>query len=324
MIHSVLVLQMHEEFMPATDFKMWDAELQARIGKLNEAVFLDSPLAIVAIEHFRRLARLLHDPGPFVPVDKFVFAKGEPPARHMTKVNGLPYRPADRPWPYDTDRNPLAFLMQFCFVESRDHMYHLPGDVLLVFVRTMIAPIFKTVASRLESDEFDRDTLHFEWYRLGVHNLVQAGDVPRTGFEFPTCFGVYHRSCDYTNEEMATSAIGGVLPEALMPIFRLRAPTTRAFCQFAKTKIGGKPYWYLSRRDVPRGQFLGSFGGVQLADNVPYPWANQREPISGRVSVDDEHMLIFRDSGGIINFFLAEDSTIDWYVDFGTSAPPPW
>jgi hypothetical protein len=69
--------------------------LSGHIGEeFGVEILCDSPISVVAVEHYRAKAAASGDLGPSVPVDKFVFGKGEPPQRHLTKVNGLPYRPA--------------------------------------------------------------------------------------------------------------------------------------------------------------------------------------------------------------------------------------
>ena len=49
-----------------------------------------------------RLRWEMHDQidwGPAVPMDVFVMAEVEPPDRHITKIGGLPYQTATKPWP---------------------------------------------------------------------------------------------------------------------------------------------------------------------------------------------------------------------------------
>src|SRR5262245_46005232 len=67
------------------------------------------------------------------PVDVFVLAKGEPPVRDATKIGGVPYRPRAKPWPLTPDGKPATFLAQFNFMQSRDILSSLPGDILLMF-----------------------------------------------------------------------------------------------------------------------------------------------------------------------------------------------
>src|SRR5262249_20248728 len=141
----------------------------------------------------RQKAMQTSDLGLSVTVDRFVFAKGEPPEQHQTRINGLPYRPANAPWPHDEDGKPLVFFAQFYFGDSRDHVANLPGDVLVIFVRQcrtitdMILPAFGY-------------PLAFEWYSLGLHQVCSASECIPSPFGFPVCYGVRHRSVDFLEE----------------------------------------------------------------------------------------------------------------------------
>ena len=88
-------------------------------------------------------------------------AEGEPTDRHVTKIGGLPYRPAKMPWPTGQDGTPMSFLAQINFANSKDLVGELPGDVLLVFTP--------------DSDGFI-ESLSFEWQPLAPNvfwaNLV--------------------------------------------------------------------------------------------------------------------------------------------------------
>src|SRR5438105_1740921 len=88
------------------------------------------PSDVAIVEQIRRKAGGPATLGPSVPTDVFVLAKGEPKRRDVTKVGGLPYRPADLEWPERPDKVPFTFLAQFQFGGSRDLVGRLPGDVL--------------------------------------------------------------------------------------------------------------------------------------------------------------------------------------------------
>src|SRR5205823_5036132 len=101
--------------------------------ELNCSICGPSDLAIV--EQLRRAADSVHSLGVRVPNDIFIFAHGEPKRRDVTKIGGLPYRPAHLPWPKTTESGPMTFLAQYRFTESTDIVGQLPGDILLVFCR---------------------------------------------------------------------------------------------------------------------------------------------------------------------------------------------
>jgi len=45
-------------------------------------------------------------------VDIFVMAEGEPDNRWITKIGGVPYRPAAASWPQSCNGDPMAFVAQ--------------------------------------------------------------------------------------------------------------------------------------------------------------------------------------------------------------------
>jgi Domain of unknown function (DUF1963) len=84
-----------------------------------------------------------------VPTDVFIWSRGEPPHREVTKVGGLPYREAGKPWPMAPSGTPMNFVAQFCFADSCDIVPNaLPGDILLFFA---------------EGDEWSPGNYQFKW-----------------------------------------------------------------------------------------------------------------------------------------------------------------
>ncbi len=132
---------------------------------------LVGPHDVCRLERLRERLHAAFDLGTPVPTDIFVFALGEAPDLSVTKFGGIPYRPADLPWPrkdlqtgttlvasteelmgiarkrdkdlpatplelqeyISEEFPPLRFLAQFNFVDSLDLVGPLPGDVLLLF-----------------------------------------------------------------------------------------------------------------------------------------------------------------------------------------------
>jgi hypothetical protein len=117
------------------------------------------------------------EPKVTVPTDVYLFAKGEPARRDVTKVNGLPYYPARRAWPGAAEGYPQTFLAQIRMVDSRDVTGELPGDMLLLFC------------------DYDFQNLDIEWVALGETDLVSA--CPAPGWTFFTGYGVRWRTFDY-------------------------------------------------------------------------------------------------------------------------------
>ncbi len=313
---------------PTFDLKVWRARLRGASGNLlfvgqprdrtGSMLFSDSPVAIVLMEKCRRdaIARGL-DLGPSVPVDRFVFGRGEPPLRHLTKVNGLPYRPAGLAWPHDYNGNPMAFLCQFCFADSRNIVGGLPGDVLVVFARTRNDPLpAKTIAEIIGSrpslivNPCYHDSLKIEWYPMGLEHLATEDEVPDTSIVFPTCYGVRYRSRDYVDESLAVPGLARVLPDYLRPDYeRTTARVLHALARHCGTKIGGIPFGFNPPEIEPRGRYVASFAGIGFASDCVYPWVNQSEPLTLRDCTNDENVL---DCASGIHFFLTGDGMVNW------------
>jgi Domain of unknown function (DUF1963) len=123
--------------------------------------------------------------GPAVPVDMFVMADGETEDRQVTKIGGLPYRPAAATSPTDTSGKPLVFLAQFNFGDSKDLTGELPGDVLLVFAENYQMP----------------GSLHFEWQRRGLQGLISPAGMLRNPDAFDPCYGHVFRTVSFPQAE---------------------------------------------------------------------------------------------------------------------------
>ena len=111
--------------------------------------------------------------------DAVWFVSGEPIDRYVTKIGGLPYRPARLAWPTAADGTPLAFLAQICFSASWDSVGNLPGDVLLVFVYDEPGGIYVD--------------LYFEWFPLGLKHLVGPEMVSEVVSPFAPYYGFVQR-----------------------------------------------------------------------------------------------------------------------------------
>src|SRR5258708_34273618 len=123
------------------DIDRWKATFPLAKEREGEGVlevdFISGPRTIAVLEQLRDdvFGNVFGSTSPLVrvPTDVFVWARGEPEHRVGTKIAGLPYRAADKPWPLDAVGRPRLFLAQFCFPESRDLLpVSLPGDGLRV------------------------------------------------------------------------------------------------------------------------------------------------------------------------------------------------
>jgi hypothetical protein len=140
--------------------------VEAGLDKDIEGELITSPFDLFCVETLRDMHGLRY--GDALPTDVFVFGKGEPPRRDCTKVGGLPYWPAGKPWPRTGDGTPYHFLAQFNFADSRDLITNLPGDVLLL------------LTDGPEEWTEDPDRLRFEWLPMGLEPCPEfAPPIPR-------------------------------------------------------------------------------------------------------------------------------------------------
>lgn len=280
------------------------------IEKAHAAMSRCGPGWICLVEQFRRRAAAQGDMGRTVPTDLFVLSYGEPPCRDVTKIGGLPYRPADRPWPVSKESGePLSFAAQFRFTESKDLVPSLPGDILLCFFDDIAAAPY---------DWFPGPPV-FEWYPLGLSNLVMKEAIPSVsvGFEdIPICYGSRYRTVDYP-DRAACELVFRSLPDRLLESHMEDCPEpvayllARQMCRTDLFKIGGAPYWEkiaeVEKDGNLRGTYLASIPsiipGFEADPNDPYPWLNS--------PLDPHHDGILSwSSGGIVHLFLERDGTI--------------
>jgi hypothetical protein len=141
-------------------------------------------------------------PARRVPTDVMVWAAGEPANRAVTKIGGLPYRPADVVWPCEQSGEPMRFIGQLCFADSRDILPELPGDVLLVF-----------------GDEdalvVEPERLVFEWWPLTSARLV--AEVPAVEDPLVPYHAHLHRTDDWDDAVFEGTKIGG-LPKFIQDV----------------------------------------------------------------------------------------------------------
>ena len=247
-----------------------------------EPVPASSPYAIAVIEQLRREA-LAGRKAAQLPADVFIFARGEPDDRRVTKIGGLPYWPRRREWPKAADGSRKRFVAQVCFLDSRRALGEpapaLPGDILVVFAAAT-------------ADEYPQE-VSCHWVSAGAQELVGPGDVPRGGWDFLPCYGQLHRTHDYAGpvEAFATHRAGSLL-EAIQG-----------------TKIGGRPNWVQGEVDLP-GRFLCSIGSVNPPSERPYPYANVPEPLAPGEEYRTDH-LGWGDEG-CLYVSVERDGTLHW------------
>lgn len=248
---------------------------------MPKADIITSPVTAAVIEQLRREVWGNNTSADAVATDIFVMARGEPPRRDLTKVGGLPYWPAARPWPMGRDGEPMVYLAQFCFTDSRDLVGDIPGDVLVVFDKGRAY------------GELNADDLHCEWVRQTGDALVNT--APRSAESPWACYGVIHRTFDVP------------VPE---DFWRKRSMTLLKALQ--ATKIGGLPPWVQPPDEVP-GRYLATLGSVNPAPGK-FPFINVPEP-EGH-SYFERRDLMWGDVGNAYLFLQSDGAvigTIDCY-----------
>jgi uncharacterized protein DUF1963 len=175
------------------DAKAVDAHIQLMHPKWEIVV---GPAAVAVNEQLRAEAlSVAPHTGARFPTDVAVWAKGEPVHRSVTKIGGLPYRPLHAPWPEGDIGQPMRFVGQLCFVDSRDIVPALPGDVLLVFG---------------DDDALlsEPERLVFEWWPLTDAPLVS--EAPAVDELLAPFHAELHRTEDWDDAIFAGTKIGGL------------------------------------------------------------------------------------------------------------------
>ena len=269
---------------------------------LNKLVDI-GPVGVLALWEQIRARHLAGAPVATVPVDLFALGIGEPSLRGVTKVGGMPYRPSKLPWP-ERDGAPMTFLAQFRFTESRDHVGPLPGDILLVFVRSKKLDLFGQ----------DPEYFHFEWYPLGLSELVEPESTPKPDWSFATCYGVKHRSVDFPND----MECDGLLRPFLLDYF----PDLEAYdfdlqiaslLQWRRLKIGGIPD--LGNVNVGQNQihglkFLGTIPTIRPPFEGTYRWINRPNAESVSFPYPPSEILEWWLDLAWINLFLEQNGEV--------------
>lgn len=237
---------------------------------------ITSPCHVCNNEQLRQAAWDQFDWGPAVPVDLFVMADGEPPDRHVTKIGGLPCRPASSPWPVGEDGSPLLFLAQFDFTDSTDIVGELPGDVLLVFTPVSDGPI---------------ESLHFEWHPLGIERLITDSDVPKLTWSPRPCHGHLYRALSYPQARRR----GEIEDWSKYPTCQGREIwSEHLLLQYQATQIGRAPFFIQPSAEELPGQVLCTISSVMPAAQKPFPWVNDPGPFmpEGQYCLDDTCLMI--------------------------------
>lgn len=277
------------------DIEHW-RNVYARLSleRIERAKSLDmvSPLDLVQLEKSRLTTFQGLSVGTPAPADYFAWAHGESDKRSATKIGGTPYRSASAPWPMDPNfeqGEPMEFLAQFNFSDSRDILPNLPGDIMLVF-----GPCDANFPNPIVT----------EWVNEGIPDLVDPHRVPKPSkakaeMIFPwvrsPVHGFRYRVNDYP--ELARHANSEVAFLAGRPA----------------TKIGGMP-GFLQKITAPPGRFLCKLESVVAARGEQWHYVNCARPpkIRTRWSYEKPRSiapLMIGDLGAIY-FFIDGNRTV--------------
>lgn len=196
-----------------------------------------------------------------LPSDYFIWASGEPSNRAMTKLGGTPYMPASMSWPH-REGTAGDFYAQLNFMDSKDLVPALPGDVLLIF----------RFHDLDKYSSWDGGLYGFVWVDVLEQDLIRAEDVRRSkvdaaGKPWPAMHGYRVRSFDNPSQ---------------VDRLRLNGSPDATLHTGVATKIGGaatdcQSIW---PPEVPSDyRFIGQITSVWPSPNVPYPMVDRAAPV---------------------------------------------
>ena len=250
---------------------------------------VSGPYDIVALQRLRRAFAMDTIPQlTRTPTDVFIWSQGEADRRDVTKIGGLPYRAADRPWPIDVNGNPMTFVAQISFLDSRAVVPDLPGDILLLFNRAY--------RQGPEYELYWGDGPLLEWVTVTETPLVSDIGVPSAQAHIMPCVGSIYSTWDYSESG------DNKLPP---PIKYLRV--------VEGTKIGGicpnEDEWTIAHESLP-GKFLCSLGSVSPPIHNSYPFLNVVKPIAWG-TWRTAHALLIGDVG-LIEIYMTDGGELRW------------
>lgn len=250
---------------------------------------ISSPVDLAVTEQVRERTVRSKDVGTGVPVDIFVWAAGTPERPYLTKIGGTPHRDKEKPWPKSRDGKPMTFVVQFCFLDSKDIIANeLPGDVMLVFFES--------------SDGYFADGISVEWSHRELAEPLRQGDCPAPSFIVPELAGVRYRALEYPAANDVFAELGHYQHWLLA--------TTQS------TKIG-KETWFIQRD--PRGEgetLLCTFNSLQPDDSWPFTNTESFSDASTKFGLQAGNLdaMMFGDVG-CFYFLLDEEGEVRWEFD---------
>jgi len=299
------------------DIERWTAafplEAERAKGHEPEPEFISGPRDIAILEQLR--SEVFQDGISYerLTTDVFVWSRGEPARREVTKIGGLPYRPSTKLWPLDVSGKPTTFFAQICFSDSRDLVPPLAGDVLHIFAMTE-----EWQRGNYDVSWGSHDTLAFEWMTIGDAPLVAAEEIPDTGLHYLPCYGTIYRTWD---AELALNKLGDSLPGGDAELLGDCAVVDG-------TKIGGIASWLYDddecrfdrEEHLPPGEYLCTLASLMPDISEPFALLNLPDPVEPQ---DGSRYKAWRQSNplmiadaGLLNFFLDRQGRVRWTGHF--------
>lgn len=290
---------LHEQLNIAHWRQVYSVARMRAEGQKPDDFNITGPRSIAVIEQLREETFAMLPGIERVPTDIFILSLGEPDQRAVTKISGLPYRAAGKPWPTAPSGIPMTFVAQFCFADSRDLVPPLPGDLLLIFIEGKGWGYGQKAGYDWIWGYGDhRDSaVTFEWVSLGDFPLVTQEEIPETPWKLTPFYGTIYRTWDYPNAD------GFAYPEVAEHIAT----------ELEAMKIGGVyPSPWIPQDDL--GNYLCTLNSI-FCQEPSYPFLNVLKPLSAeewRLSANEPLQI---GDMGLMNIFLAADGSIRWAAD---------
>jgi hypothetical protein len=178
---------------PVVDIDFWRAEFAPKEGEKLHDMWIDTPRRLIHMIQRREAAfEKLKKPPVGVPVDLFLwgYGFGSPEKPYTTRVGGIPWREATKPWPADKRGKSLTFIAQLCFVDSKDIISaKLPGDLLLIFGEFCDGEV-----------TLDDPAVVLEWSSASLKAPSEREHCPKHGRLPFRLDGAIHRTVQYPDE----------------------------------------------------------------------------------------------------------------------------
>ena len=278
-------------FHPIFDFERWQQKLTPSEVLTNNNRFqaVTSPShAVYRQIQLDVIEAFFNEEIEFTPIDGFVFGLGEPKEPFLTKVGGLPYRDARKPWPELHGRS-LEFLCQICFLDSKDILsVKVPGDTLLCFC---------------ELGNLN-ENLYFEWVDLGIRELESGKSLPPELFGFSVRHGQRWRTVDWSLAQSTDTSLAGHLSQC---------------GRYSGFKIGGKVPFLNSEPNLKNDDCVAMVNYLDPSKN-DFPWVNSELKI--KVGQGREFTGTHPDPARFLTIDEMSSSQSGWF-DLGLLANEP-